>query len=53
MNQSLYYYCVQGVSRCVQYSVINMLYSYAYTVRLFNGDHYDLPLQAAQVREAR
>ncbi len=50
----VFFVCVhvwmQCVSPCVKYSVLNVLYSYVYTVRLFNGGHSDLPLQAAQVR---
>lgn len=36
-------------SPTVQYSVLSALYAYAYAVRLFNGGHHDLALQAGQV----
>ena len=37
------------MSPIVRYSVLNVLYAYAYTVRLYNGDHHDLAVDAAQV----
>ena len=36
-------------SPLVRYSVLNVLYAYAFTVRLYNGEHRDLPVDAAQV----
>ncbi|XP_064386881.1 zinc finger HIT domain-containing protein 2-like [Halichondria panicea] len=39
---------VKTVSPCVKYTVLNVLYAYAYTVRLFNGGHSELPLQSSQ-----
>ena len=38
-----------NVSPHIHYSILNVLYAYAYTVRLFNGGHHELPLQASQV----
>ena len=37
------------VSPCVCYSILNVLYAYAYIVRLYNGDHLELAVQASQV----
>ena len=38
------------VSPCVAHNIINILYSYAYTVRLYNCGHHDIPAQSAKVR---
>jgi hypothetical protein len=35
-------------SPLVRYSILNVLYAYAFTVRLYNGEHRDLPVDAAQ-----
>ena len=40
-----------SVSPCLRYNILNVLYAYAYVVRLFNGDHFVLCIQASQVRE--
>lgn len=37
------------VSPMVHYNVLNVLYAYAYTVRLHSGEHRDLAVEAAQV----
>ena len=37
------------VSPMVRYNVLNVLYAYAYTVRLYSGEHHDLAVEAAQV----
>jgi hypothetical protein len=36
------------VSPIVRYNILNVLYAYAYTVRLYNGEHHDLAVEAAQ-----
>lgn len=36
------------VSPMVHYNVLNVLYAYAYTVRLHSGEHRDLAVEAAQ-----
>ena len=36
------------VSPSVHCNVLNALYAYAYTVRLYNGDHLELAMQASQ-----
>ena len=33
----------------IRYSVLNVLYAYAYTVRLYSGDIHDLAMETAQV----
>ena len=38
-----------NVSPCLRYNILNVLYAYVYTVRLFNGDHHELCVQASQV----
>ena len=38
-----------ATSPFIRYSVINVLYAYCYIIRLFNGEHNELALQASQV----
>ncbi|XP_078683980.1 zinc finger HIT domain-containing protein 2-like isoform X2 [Branchiostoma floridae x Branchiostoma belcheri] len=35
-------------SESIKYNIVNILYCYAYVVRLHNGDHFNIPRQAAQ-----
>ncbi|XP_066286083.1 zinc finger HIT domain-containing protein 2-like [Branchiostoma lanceolatum] len=35
-------------SESIKYNIVNILYCYAYVVRLHNGDHFTMPTQAAQ-----
>ena len=34
----------------VCYNVLNVLYAYAYAVRLYNGEHLHLAVEASQVQ---
>ena len=44
-------FMLQGgkISPLVRYSILNVIYAYAYTVRMYNGEHHDLPVEASQV----
>ena len=46
------YGCLQGgkASPMVCYNVLNVLYAYAYAVRLYNGEHLHLAVEASQVQ---
>ena len=33
----------------IRYNILNVLYAYAYTVRVYSGEHHDLAVEAAQV----
>ncbi|XP_035681519.1 zinc finger HIT domain-containing protein 2-like [Branchiostoma floridae] len=35
-------------SECIKYNIVNILYCYAYVVRLHNGEHFTMSRQAAQ-----
>ena len=39
------------MSPCVPNNVLNVLYSYVFTVKMFNCDYYNTPLAAVQVNE--
>ena len=38
-----------GISDSLPFSVVNVLYGYAYVARLYNGDHLELAAESAQV----